>query len=66
MKYVKAFLPHLLIAMLAGMVVITVLDGFNPLMAFLTSNTSKTYIGVMCVVGILVSVMYIHDMRKEK
>ena len=42
MKFLKAFLPHLAIAMLMGLVVLVILDGRNPLMAFLTSGCSKT------------------------
>ena len=38
MRAVKEFIAHLAIAMLLGMVVITILDGYNPLMAFLTSS----------------------------
>lgn len=65
MKAVKEFLAHLVIAMLLGMVVITILDGYNPLMAFLTSRATKVYIVVMCILGVAVAVMYIAQSRKS-
>lgn len=65
MKAVKEFIAHLAIAMLLGMVVITILDGYNPLMAFLTSKASKVYIIVMCILGVATAVMYIAKSRKS-
>ena len=65
MRAVKEFLAHLLIAMLLGMVVITILDGYNPLMAFLTSSTTKIYIIVMCILGLVTALMYIAKSRKS-
>ena len=65
MKAVKEFIAHLAIAMLLGMVVITILDGYNPLMAFLTSKASKVYIIVMCILGVATAVMYIATSRKS-
>ena len=44
MKFLKNFLPHLAIAMAVGLVVIMILDGFNPLMKFLTSDVTRAYI----------------------
>lgn len=65
MRAVKEFLAHLLIAMLLGMVVITILDGYNPLMAFLTSRATKVYIIVMCILGVATAVMYIAKSRRD-
>ena len=65
MKAVKEFIAHLAIAMLLGMVVITILDGYNPLMAFLTSKASKVYIIVMCILGLVTALMYIAKSRKS-
>ena len=65
MKALKEFIAHLAIAMFLGMVVITVLDGYNPLMAFLTSNTTKVYIIVMCILGLVTALMYIAKSRKS-
>lgn len=65
MKALKEFIAHLSIAMLLGMVVITILDGYNPLMAFLTSNTTKIYIIVMCILGLVTALMYIAKSRKS-
>ena len=65
MKALMEFIAHLSIAMLLGMVVITILDGYNPLMAFLTSKASKVYIIVMCILGVATAVMYIAKSRKS-
>ncbi len=65
MKAVTEFIAHLTIAMLLGMVVITILDGYNPLMAFLTSRVTKIYIVVMCILGLVTAVMYIAKSRKS-
>ena len=65
MRAVKEFIAHLAIAMLLGMAVITILDGYNPLMAFLTSSTTKIYIIVMCILGLVTALMYIAKSRKS-
>ena len=65
MKALKEFIAHLSIAMLLGMVVITILDGYNPLMAFLTSKATKVYIIVMCILGVATAVMYIAKSRRD-
>ena len=65
MRAVKEFIAHLAIAMLLGMVVITILDGCNPLMAFLTSRPTKVYIVVMCILGVVTAIMYIAKSRKS-
>lgn len=64
MRFLKSFLPHLAIAMLLGLLVLIVLDGRNPLMAFLTSGASKVYMIVMCVSALLVIGAHIADQRK--
>lgn len=64
MRFVKDLLPHLLIAMLLGLIVLIVLDERNPLMYFLTSGTAKIYMLIMCAVGIATSAMCISDRRK--
>lgn len=53
----KRFLPHLVIAMLLALAVITILHGFNPAMGFLTSKVSKLYIYAVCVFGIILGIV---------
>ena len=65
MRAVKEFIAHLAIAMLLGMAVITILDGYNPLMAFLTSKATKVYIVVMCILGVTAAIMYIAESRRN-
>ena len=63
MKFME-FLNHLAICMALAMVVITILNGFNPLMSFLTSNTTKVFIFIFCAVVIVSSVGAIIRGRK--
>lgn len=65
MKKIREFLPHLAIAFSLGLAVITVLDGYNPLMAFLTSNASKTYIYCACAVSFLTALACIYEQRRR-
>lgn len=64
MRFLKNFLPHLAIAMALGLVVIMILDGYNPLMKFLTSSTTKAYIIILAFVVITSSIILIADNRR--
>ena len=48
MRVLKRIISHISIALCLGLVVITILDGFNPMMSFLTSKPSKLYIYATC------------------
>lgn len=65
MKFLKNFLPHLAIAMAVGLVVIMILDGFNPLMKFLTSDVTRAYIVILSIVVVISSVISIAENRKN-
>lgn len=65
MRFIKYILPHLVIAMALGLLVIAVLDSFNPTMAFLTSRASKTYIGILCALVVALAVMYIAGNQRK-
>lgn len=65
MKFLKNFLPHLAIAMAVGLVVIMILDGFNPLMKFLTSDVTRAYIVILTIVVVISSVISIAENRKN-
>ena len=66
MKFIKDALSHLLISMLLGRAVLVYLDGRNPMMAFLSSGASKTYMLILCAVGLSVAVMYIAGRRGKE
>ena len=66
MKKIREFLPHLAIAFSLGLALITVLDGYNPLMAFLTSPASKIYIFIACILGIVCCCMLIVRQRARR
>lgn len=65
MKFLKNFLPHLAIAMAVGLVVIMILDGFNPLMKLLTSDVTRAYIVILAIVVVISSVISIAENRKN-
>lgn len=56
MKRFLDFLPHLAACMAAALIVITILNGFNPLMAWLTSRTSRIFIFLFCAVVLVSSI----------
>ena len=64
--FIKYILPHLLLCMALGLALIVVLDGYNPMMGFLTSEVSKTYIYILCALAVLVALMYIAETGKKK
>ena len=65
MRFIRYILPHLVIAMALGLLVMAVLDSFNPTMAFLTSRASKTYIGILCTLALILAGMYIAGSQKQ-
>ena len=58
------FLNHLALCMALAFIVITILNGFNPLMSFLTSNTTKVFIFIFCAVVVVSSIGAIVRQRK--
>ncbi|MBO4383176.1 MAG: hypothetical protein J5847_03690 [Clostridia bacterium] len=56
MKKFLDFLPHLAACMAAALIVITILNGFNPLMAWLTSRISRIFIFLFCAVVLVSSI----------
>ena len=66
MKTIKAFLPHLLISLLLGLILLVYLDGRNPMMEFLTSRASKIYLISTCAVGLTVAMLYVSGQRRGK
>lgn len=61
--FVIYILPHLLLSMALGLVLITVLDGYNPMMGFLTSDVSKIYIYILCALAVLTALLYIAETK---
>ena len=63
---IMEFLSHLAICMALALIVITILNGFNPLMSFLTSDTTKVFIFVFCGVVVVSSIGAIVRGRRGK
>ena len=61
MKALKSFLAYLMIALALSVLTITVLNGFNPMMRFLTSGPSKVLIFAFGIVAILNGILHLHD-----
>lgn len=59
--FIKYILPHLLLSMALGLALIAVLDGYNPMMGFLTSEVSKIYIYILCALAVLTALLYIAE-----
>ena len=51
--------------MAVGLVVIMILDGFNPLMKFLTSDVTRAYIVILAIVVVASSIIAIAENRKN-
>lgn len=47
--------------MALGLALIVVLDGYNPMMGFLTSDVSKIYIYILCALAVLTALVYIAE-----
>lgn len=59
--FIKYILPHLLLSMALGLALMAVLDGYNPMMGFLTSEVSKIYIYILCALAVLTALLYIGE-----
>ena len=64
--FIKYILPHLLLSMALGLVLIVVLDGYNPMMGFLTSQVSKIYICILCALAVLTALLYIGETQTKR
>lgn len=57
MRKLLEFIPHLTLVMALGLALFTILDGFNPVMEWLTSGVSKFYIYLFCALSVFTSVL---------
>ena len=65
MNKLKAFLPHFLISLLLVLVVLVILDEYNPAMGFLNSGVSKVYFGILFAVGMYVAIRLITENQRQ-
>ena len=65
MKKLKAWLPHLGISMLLVLVLMVVLDEYNPAMGYLNSNTAKIYMLLLSAVCLTVCMLSVIENRKR-
>ena len=56
MKKVRVFFSHLLVSLLLVLVVLVILDGYNPAMGFLNSDVAKIFYLVLCAIGLFTAV----------
>ena len=65
MKLLKILLPDAAAAMALGMIVLVIMDSFNPLMSFLTSTSTKVYIVIMGAVCVAAAMVTALDRKKN-
>lgn len=65
MKKLWEFLPHLSICLSVGLLVFSVLDGYNPYMQWLNSPSSKVYITICCLVSVVTALLLIIRQRRR-
>lgn len=65
MKKIKEFFPHLSICLSIGLLVFSVLDGYNPYMQWLNSQSSKVYITICCLVSVITALLLIARQRRR-
>ena len=65
MKKFWEFLPHLSICLSIGLLVFSVLDGYNPYMQWLNSQSSKAYLTICCLTSILTALLLIARQRRR-
>lgn len=62
----KKLLAKIVLALALGLIVLAVLDAFNPTMAFLTSTVSKIYIAISCVLTVVLAAICIAEANRGK
>ena len=66
MKKWEEFMPHLCIAMMLSLLVIVVLDGYNPMMRWLNSGVSKLFLVLCALVGLITAILLIARQRRRR
>ena len=66
MRKFLTFIPHLTLVMALGLAVFTVLDGFNPMMEWLTSGLSKAYILILCALSAATAVLCAAEQERRR
>lgn len=62
----KRVLAKILIALALGLLVLVVLDGYNPTMAFLTSTSSKVYIFFTCLAAAALGILCLAEKGADR
>lgn len=66
MKWIKAALPHLTIALAIALLVLGILNEYNPRMGFLEGRPALALIGLTCVCAIASAAVLYALYRQEK
>ena len=62
----KRVLAKILIALALGLLVLAVLDGYNPTMAFLTSTPAKVYIFCTCLAAAALGILCLAEKGADR
>ena len=65
MRFIKGFLPHLSAALSAALLVVVILNEFNPRMGFLQGKPALTLIGLSCLCALICAVMLYIEQKKK-
>lgn len=66
MKLIKRFLPHLSAALAIALLVVAILNEFNPRMGFLEGKSALVLIGMSAVCALLCAAMLYREQTKNK
>ena len=65
MRKILEFIPHLTLVLALGLALFTILDGYNPVMEWLTSGVSKLYIYLFCALSAATAVLCAAEQRRK-
>ena len=65
MRFIKGFLPHLSAALAIALLVVAILNEFNPRMGFLQGKPALALIGLSCLCALICAVLLYAEQRKK-
>ena len=66
MRRIREFIPHLTLSMAIGLMVFVVLDGYNPMMEWLTSSVSKIYMLLLGALTVISCILCVAAQRRRR
>ena len=66
MRFLKRILPHLSIACSLALLVVEILNVYNPMMGFLFGTPALVLISAACVISVITAIMACASWRRER